>query len=104
MKKIKKNDEVIVITGKDKGKKSKVLSVLPEKGKLFVEKVNVVKKHTKPGQGTPGGIIDKEKQIDVSNVMLICNYCKKPVKVTFEIVNDKKYRKCKSCGELIDKK
>lgn len=103
MNKIKKNDEVIIITGKDKGKNSKVLAVLPKKNKVLVEKVNVVKKHTKPAQGTPGGIIEKEKPIDNSNVMLVCSYCKKPVKVKFEIVKDKKYRKCKSCGELIDK-
>ena len=104
MNKIKKNDEIIVVAGKDKGKKSKVMSVLPKKNKVMVEKVNIVKKHSKPQQGSPGGIIEMEKPLDVSNVMLICTYCKKPVKVQFEIIEDKKYRKCKSCGELIDKK
>ena len=104
MNKLIKDDEVLVVTGKDKGKKAKILQVIPAEKKVLVEKVNIVKKHMKPTQSSPGGIVEMEKPIDASNVMLICKYCKKPVKVSIEVVKDKKYRKCKSCNELIDKK
>ena len=103
MNRIKKNDDVLVLTGKNKGKIAKVLQVIPKSKKVIVEKVNLVKRHTKPSQKNTGGIIEKEKPIDWSNVMLVCKYCKKPSKVGFEVVSGKKSRKCSSCGELIDK-
>ena len=104
MNKFKKNDEIIVTTGKDKGKFSKISQVIPESHQVIVEKINIVKRHTKPSQTSAGGILEIEKPIDWSNVMLICKYCKKPVKVSYIEVEGHKVRKCKSCGEIIDKK
>lgn len=103
MNKIKRNDQIIVLSGKDKEKKGKVLRVDSVKRKVIVEKINIVKKHTKPSQVSPGGIVEQEKPIDISNVMLICKYCKKPVKVAIERIDNKNQRKCRKCGELIDK-
>ncbi len=104
MNKFKKNDEVKVITGKDKGKTSKVVQVIPEMHQIKVEKINIVKRHTKPSQTSAGGILEIEKPIDWSNAMLICKYCKKPVRVSYVDIDGHKVRKCKSCAEIIDKK
>ena len=104
MNKFKKNDQVKITTGKDKGKTSKVVQVIPEKHQVKVEKINMVKRHTKPSQTSAGGIIEMEKPIDWSNVMLICKFCKKPARVAYVDVDGTKVRKCKSCGEIIDKK
>jgi len=106
MNKIKKNDIVTVIAGNDKGKSGKVLKVFPAKNKVIVEKVNFVKRHSRPTQKVPqGGIIEKEAPIHISNVMLICNKCGKPTKVKIGVLQDKKkVRVCKKCGEMIDEK
>ena len=104
MNKFQKNDEVKVIAGKDKGKTAKIIQVLPEKQKVRVEKINVAKRHTKPSKTGVGGIVEIEKPMDWSNVMIVCKYCKKPVKVAIAEVDGKKHRKCKACGELMDKK
>jgi large subunit ribosomal protein L24 len=103
MNKFKKNDGVI-ITGKDRGKTAKVLQVIPETHQVVIEKINMVKRHTKPSQTSAGGIVEMEKPLDWSNVMLICKYCKKPAKVAYVDIEGHKARKCKSCGEIIDKK
>jgi len=102
---VKKGDNVVVIAGKDNGKQGKVLSVDPDKGRVVVDKVNVVKRHTKPSKAMPqGGIIDKEAYVDSSNVMLYCPKCKKGVRVGKNI-DDKgqKTRVCVKCGESFDK-
>ncbi len=104
MNKLQKGDEVKVIVGKYKGKTSKVTQVLPNLKKVVVEKVNVVKRHMKPSQQSPGGIIEIEKPMDWSKVMLVCTHCKKPSRIQMAIVNGVKRRKCKSCEEFIDKK
>jgi large subunit ribosomal protein L24 len=104
MNKLKIDDEVIITVGKDKGKKSKVKQINKDKNNVIVDKINIVKRHTKPSQTSPGGIIEKEAPVDVSNLMLVCRYCKKPTKVNISIVDDKKVRKCKKCGEVLDKK
>ena len=97
--KIKKGDTVKVITGKDKGKEGKVLSV--KDGKVIVEGVNTVTKHAKPSQANPqGGIIHKEAAIDVSNVMYVNNG--KATRVGFKLDGDKKVRYAKATGEVID--
>ena len=103
--KIKKDDIVRVITGKDQGKSGKVLKVFPE-GKLIVEKINFVKRHTKPSQKVQqGGILEKEAPIGVSKVMLICNKCGKPTRVKIgSLQNGKHVRICKKCSEMIDEK
>ena len=96
---IKKNDTVLVLTGKDEGRKSKVLKVVPKKSEALVEKVNVTKKHQKPRQNFPGGIIDKLQPIALSKLMVVCPHCAKPSRLS----KKDGFRSCKKCGEIIDK-
>ena len=99
---IKKDDTVMVITGKDAGKTGKVLQVLPAVGKVVVEGVNIVKRHTKPTQKNPqGGIMEKPAAFDISNVMLYCGKCSKVTRIAMDVVDGKSVRKCKHCGEII---
>ena len=97
---IRRNDEVIVITGKDKGKRGKVLSMLTKRDRAVVEKVNMIKRHMKPTQKMPnGGILEKEASIHVSNLMIFCSKCGKGVRVSAKVSKDgKKQRMCKKCG------
>jgi len=96
---IRKGDRVKVITGKDKGVESVVMKALPAKHKVVVEKVAIAKKAQRPTQDNPqGGIIEKEMPIDVSNVMLICPKCKRPVRVSIRRDGKEKIRVCKKCG------
>ena len=100
---IKRNDTVVVLTGKDKGKQGKVMSVNPESGRVVVQNINMITRHTKPRrQGEEGGRISKEGTINASNVMLVCPSCKKGSRVAHIIENGKKYRACKKCGKKID--
>lgn len=101
---VRKGDTVLVIRGKDVGKKGKVLRVLPAEGRVIVEGVNIVKRHTRPTREIPqGGIIEKEAPIHSSNVMLFCNKCNKPTRVGKRILeNGKKERICKKCEESLD--
>lgn len=102
---IRKDDKVVVISGKDKGKKGKVLIAEPSKGKVVVEKVNMATKHEKPkGQGKLGGIIHQEAPIFASKVMLVCAKCGKATRIAFKkLENGDKVRMCKKCGALFDK-
>ena len=102
---IRKDDTVMVITGKDAGKKGKVINVDTKSGRVFVDKVNVVSRHTKPTPGAPqGGIVKKEAAIDSSNVMLFCSKCNKGVRVKKQIAEDgTKTRVCAVCGTKFDK-
>jgi large subunit ribosomal protein L24 len=102
---VKKGDQVVVISGKDKGKKAKVLVALPREGKVIVEGVNMCTKHKKPsGQMQQGGIIHQEAPIFASKVMLWCDKCKKGVRIGKRLLQDgSKSRYCKSCGEMLDK-
>lgn len=103
--KIRKGDTVRVVSGRDKGKEGEVIRALPDKGKVIVHQINVVKKAVRPHpQKNPqGGIVEMPAPIDVSNVRLICPRCSKPVKVVFAKDNEgRTSRKCKKCGELID--
>lgn len=101
---IRKGDTVYILTGKDAGKRGKVLQALPSRRKVVVEGVNVVKRHSRPTRALPqGGIVEKEAPIDSSNVMLVCSKCNKPTRVARKLVDDKYYRACKKCGEIIDK-
>jgi len=101
---IKKGDIVLVTTGKDAGKKGKVLKVLPEANKIVVEGINRVKKHQKPNRAIPqGGILRIETPMHASNVMLLCNKCDKPTRIGSKILdNQEKVRVCRNCGEIID--
>ncbi len=100
---IKKNDKVIVLVGKEQGKIGSVLKVDIEKGRAIVEKINVIKRHSRAGSKTPkGGIIEKEAPIHISNLMLICNKCAEPTRIGKRILEDgSRVRVCKKCGELL---
>jgi large subunit ribosomal protein L24 len=102
---IKKNDLVMVTNGREKGKSGRVLRVFPEKEKVLLEKINFVKRHSRPhGQQRQGGIIEKEAPLALSNVMLLCEKCNKPVRIGHRIVEGgKKVRVCRKCGEIFDK-
>ncbi|MFQ5560014.1 MAG: 50S ribosomal protein L24 [Nitrospinota bacterium] len=104
LKKVKKDDLVQVTAGKEKGKKGKVLKVLPAQEKVIVEKLNIVKRHTKrTQQAGQGGIIEKEGALSISNVMLVCIRCDEKTRVGRKILKDgKKVRVCKKCKEVID--
>ena len=101
---IKKEDKVKVIAGKDKGKIGKVLKVNRKKGRILIEKINMVKRHTRPSQSNrQGGIIEKEMPIQWSNVMVICNKCVTPTRIKMQRLEDgNKVRVCVKCGETLD--
>ncbi len=102
--KIRRNDTVLVITGKDKGKKGKVRLTYPKKERILVVGINFIKKHVRAtGQVRQAGIIERETPIQVSNVILLCNKCNHPTRVGFHTLEDgRKVRICRSCGEVID--
>ena len=100
--KIKKDDQVLIISGKYRGKKGKVLRVLPKKDKIVVEKINLVKKHVRPKKsGEKGQTFEMPAPFHISNVKLICSQCNKTTRVSFKIVRKKKYRICKKCGKEV---
>ena len=102
---IKKDDRVMVTSGRDKGKVGKVLKTIPEKNRALVEKVNMIKRHTKGGQGAnAGGIIEKEASVHISNLALLCEKCSAPSRVGRRVLEDgRRVRFCKKCGEQVDK-
>lgn len=107
MRKVRRNDTVLVITGKDRGKTGVVRRVIPKKEKLVVEGLNMVKKHQRPtqqaGVPVPGGILAREAPIHVSNVMIVCKECSKPARTSIRARADGvKVRVCKRCGADID--
>jgi len=101
---IKKGDTALVISGKNKGKKGRILSVSPAAGKLTIEGVNIVKRHTKPSKKyAQGGIIEKEGSLHISNVMFLCPKCNKPTRIGNTVLEGgKKHRTCKKCKEVLD--
>ena len=103
---IRKNDNVVVITGKDRGKKGRVLKVLPEKNRLIVEGVNFIKRHTKPnpGRNVKGGIVQREAALHASNVQLVCPECSEPTRIGRKVLGDgRKVRICRKCEGVVDK-
>ena len=100
---IKKDDVVVVLSGKDKGKQGKVLEVMPKERKVVVEKINMVSRHTKPRrQGETGGIIEREGALRACKVMRVCPKCDKPTRVAHKITeNGTKLTVCKHCGETL---
>jgi len=102
--KIRKNDTVLVIAGRDRGKKGKVRFAYPRDERLLVEGVNMIKKHARAtGRARQAGIIEREALIHVSKVMLLCDKCSRPTRIGRRFLEDgKKVRYCKSCGEVID--
>lgn len=100
---IKKGDTVQLITGKDKGKTGKVITVYPKKERVLVEKLNLCKRHMKPNQQfKQGGIIEKEASIHWSNVMVVCTKCAKPVRIKHKTIDEQQKRLCVKCGELVE--
>jgi len=102
--KIRKNDTVLVIAGKDKGKRGKVRFAYPKEERILVEGINFIKRHTRArGTVRQAGIIEQEAPIQVSNVMLLCSRCNHPTRIGFRLLEDgKKVRICHSCGEVVD--
>ena len=99
--KLKKGDEVIVLAGKDKGKTGKIIKMIPKQNKAIVSEINKVKKNQKPDNNQPGGIIDKEMPIHISNLSFYDTNLKKGIKIGFKIDKDKKFRINKSSGKEI---
>jgi large subunit ribosomal protein L24 len=101
---IKKNDNVMVIAGKEKGKRGRVIAVYPSTNRLLVEKLNMIKRHTKPNQQLrQGGIVEKENPLSASNVRLICSKCDKPTTVSRQAQGEgPRARVCRSCNAAID--
>ena len=103
---IRKNDIVRVMVGKEKGKVGRVLMVDRDAARVIVEKINMVKRHAKPGKTNPqGGIIEKEAALAYSNIMIMCDKCNKPTRITMMIDDSgEKHRACKRCGDILEVK
>lgn len=100
---LRKGDLVKVLSGKDKGKTGKIIKTLPEKNKVVIEKVNVIKKHKRPDQKSKGGILEKEAAMDASKVSIICGKCKEAARIRNRVLDDgKKIRICSKCNDVID--
>jgi large subunit ribosomal protein L24 len=102
---VRRGDTVAVIAGRDRGKRGKVLRVLPDRGRVVVEKINLMKKHQRPTQKLrQGGIIEREGALALSNVLVVCSRCDRPVRTGTRILADgRKTRVCRRCGESIEK-
>jgi large subunit ribosomal protein L24 len=101
---IRKNDSVMIIAGRERGKTGKVLRVIPDKDSAIIERVNLIKRHSRPkGPQQPGGIVEKEAAIHASNLMIMCDKCNAPARIGRKILADgKKIRICRRCGEALD--
>ena len=100
--KIKKGDTVLIISGKNRGKRGKVLQVFPREGRVVVEGVNLRKKHIRPRRaGEKGQIVEMPAPLHVSNIKIICSKCRKATRIGYKIVDKKKFRICKKCGQEI---
>lgn len=103
---IRKNDNVVVTTGKDRGKRGRVVRVVPDKNRLIVEGVNIIKRHTKanPQRNVKGGLVEREAPLHASNVQLVCPECGKPTRIGRRILGDgRKVRVCRKCEGVVDK-
>jgi large subunit ribosomal protein L24 len=103
---VKKEDQVMVISGRDRGKTGRVLRVFPDKNRAVVENINFVRRHTRrnPQKNIKGGIVERESPVDLSNLRVICRECNKPTRIGFHVLADgKKVRFCKRCEGSLDK-
>lgn len=103
---IRKNDNVVVITGRDRGKRGRVLQLVPAKNRLIVEGVNIVKRHTRPNprQNVKGGIVEREAPLHASNVQIICPECGAPTRIGKRLLGDgRKVRICRKCDGVVDR-
>jgi large subunit ribosomal protein L24 len=103
---IRKNDIVKIMAGREKGKVGRVLKIDREKGRVVIEKVNMVKRHVKPGKANPrGGIVEKEAPLAYSNVLVMCGKCNKPARIAMTVdESGEKHRACKRCGDVLEEK
>ncbi|PIP21582.1 MAG: 50S ribosomal protein L24 [Candidatus Nealsonbacteria bacterium CG23_combo_of_CG06-09_8_20_14_all_40_13] len=102
--KIKKDDLILVIVGKDKGKTGNVEKVLSKEGKIVVNGINILKRHKKKGShNLRGGIIEFPAPMDISNVQVVCQSCNKPTRITYKVISNAKYRICKGCKANLDR-
>jgi large subunit ribosomal protein L24 len=102
---IKKNDEVYVLKGKDRGKTGRVLIVMPQKNRILVEGVQMMKRHTRPNpqKNVKGGIVEKESPIHISNVAIVCKNCKEHTRLGIALLSDgRRERTCKKCGSAFE--
>lgn len=102
---VKKGDQVVLLSGKDKGKRGNVLVAMPREGRVIVEGVNIIKRHTRPSaRNQHGGIIEREAPVYAAKVMLVCKNCHKPSRTGSKVLADGTHvRFCKKCGEVLDK-
>ncbi|GAB4244662.1 MAG: 50S ribosomal protein L24 [Acidobacteriota bacterium] len=103
---VKKNDQVIVLAGKDRGRTGRVLRVFPRRNRAIVENINTIRRHTRPNpqRNIQGGIVEREAPIHLSNLQVICPECNRPARVGFQILADgRKVRTCKKCGGTVDR-
>jgi large subunit ribosomal protein L24 len=103
---IRKNDNVMVVTGKDRGKRGRVLKVVPDKNRVVVEGVNLIKRHTKPNpqRGVKGGLVEREAALHASNVQLVCPECGRATRLGRRVLGDgRKVRICRKCEGVVDK-
>ena len=103
---LRKNDQVVVIAGRDRGKRGKVLRIFPGRHRAIVERINMIKRHTRPNpqQNIKGGLVEREGSIDVSNLMMVCSECDRPTRPRHKLLNDgRKVRVCHLCEGVIDK-
>lgn len=99
---IHKKDKVVVLSGRSRGKQGEVVKVLRDTGRVLVSKINFVKRHARPTQTAPGGIREKEASLALSNVMLVCPKCSRPMRPKMDFLSDgSKVRTCRKCGEMI---
>jgi large subunit ribosomal protein L24 len=103
---IRKNDNVVVTTGKDRGKRGRVVRLVPEKNRLVVEGVNIIKRHTRPNpqKNVKGGVVEREAPLHASNVQIVCPECGKPTRIGKKVLDDgRKVRVCRKCDGVLDK-
>jgi large subunit ribosomal protein L24 len=102
---VRKNDTVIVATGRDRGKRGRVLKVLPDRNRVIIEGVNIIKRHTRPNpqRNIKGGIVEREGTMHASNVQLVCPECGKATRVGHRVEGDRKVRICRKCEGVIDR-
>ena len=102
---IRRNDQVVVTTGRDSGKRGRVLKVLPAKNRVIVEGVNIIKRHTRPNpqRNVKGGIVEREGSVHASNVQLVCPECGKMTRIGHRVQGDRKVRICRKCEGVVDK-
>ena len=103
---LRKNDQVVVIAGRDRGKRGKILRIFPERNRAIVERINMIKRHTRPNpqQNIKGGLVEREGSINVSNLMVVCGECDRPTRPRYKLLNDgRKVRICHQCEGVIDK-